>query len=92
MGAHVLHRGLDARRKRILFRSLRRGTKESDLVIGGFARTALAELDGAQLDALETLLDRPDPELLGWVIGLQPVPAEFDTDVMAMLKAYKGAL
>ena len=34
----------------------------------------------------------PDPELLGWVIGLRPVPPEFDTDVMAMLKAYKSAL
>ena len=83
---------LDARRKRILFRSLRRGTKESDLVIGGFAESSLPRLDAAQLDALEALLDRPDPELLGWVIGLYPVPAEFDTDVMAMLKAYKGAL
>ncbi|MDE0059244.1 MAG: succinate dehydrogenase assembly factor 2 [Defluviicoccus sp.] len=83
---------LDARRKRILFRSLRRGTKESDLVIGGFAESVLPRLDAAQLDALEALLERPDPELLGWVIGLRPVPAEFDTDVMTMLKAYKGAL
>ncbi len=87
-----MDRGLDARRKRILFRSLRRGTRESDLVIGGFARTTLKTLDGAQLDALEALLDRPDPELLGWVIGLHPVPLEFDTDVMAMLRAYKSAL
>ena len=87
-----MDRGLDARRKRLLFRSLRRGTKESDLVIGGFARSALEDLDEPQLGALEALLDRPDPELLGWVIGLRPVPPEFDTDVMAMLKAYKSAL
>ena len=86
-----MQQGLDARRKRILFRSLRRGTKESDLVIGGFARAALPDLDDGQLDTLETLLDRPDPELLGWAIGLHPVPAEFDTDVMAMLKAYRKA-
>ena len=87
-----MQQGLDARRKRILFRSLRRGTKESDLVIGGFARAALPNLDDVQLDTLESLLDRPDPELLGWVIGLHPVPAEFDTDVMAMLRAYRRAL
>ena len=87
-----MRHGLDDRRKRILFRSLRRGTKESDLVIGGFARVALPGLDDAQLDALEALLDRPDPELLGWVIGLRPVPAEFDTEVLAMLRAYKSAL
>lgn len=87
-----MQQGHDARRKRILFRSLRRGTRESDLVIGGFARSALKDLDGAQLDALEALLDRPDPEVLGWAIGLRPVPPEFDTDVMAMLRAYKSAL
>ena len=87
-----MQQGLDARRKRILFRSLRRGTKESDLVIGGFARSALKDLDGAQLDALEALLDRPDPEVLGWVIGLRPAPPEFDTDVMAMLRTYKSTL
>ncbi len=87
-----MQQGLDARRKRILFRSLRRGTKESDLVIGGFARSALKNLDGAQLDALEALLDRPDPEVLGWVIGLRPAPPEFDTDVMAMLRTYKSTL
>ena len=87
-----MQQGLEARRKRILFRSLRRGTKESDLVIGGFAKTAVNDLDGTQLDALEALLDRPDPEVLGWVIGLRPVPLEFDTDVMAMLRAYKSAL
>lgn len=87
-----MQHGLDARRKRILFRSLRRGTKESDLVIGGFAKSALEGMDGAQLDALEALLDRPDPEVLGWVIGLRSVPPEFDTEVMAMLRAYKSAL
>ena len=87
-----MQQGLDVRRKRILFRSLRRGTKESDLVIGGFAKAALPTLDDVQLDRLESLLDRPDPELLGWAMGLHPVPPEFDTDVMAMLKAYKRAL
>lgn len=87
-----MQQGLDARRKRILFRSLRRGTKESDLVIGGFARSVLTDMDRAQLDALEALLERPDPEVLGWVIGLRPVPPEFDTDVMAMLRAYRSTL
>lgn len=87
-----MQQGLDTRRKRILFRSLRRGTRETDLVIGGFAKSALKNLDKAQLDALEALLDRPDPDVLGWVTGLRPVPPEFDTDLLAMLKAYKSAL
>lgn len=82
----------DPRRKRLLFRSLRRGTKESDLVIGGFAKAHLEAMNEAQLERFEALLERSDPEVLGWVIGRQPVPAEFDTDVMAMLMAFKHAL
>ena len=81
----------DPRRKRLLFRSLRRGTKESDLVIGGFAKAHLEAMNEAQLERFEALLECSDPEVLGWVIGRQPVPAEFDTDVMAMLMAFKHA-
>ncbi len=83
---------LDTHRKRLLFRSLRRGTKESDLVIGGFAKTCIETMNEAQLGRFEALLERSDPEILAWVIGQKPVPAAFDTDVMAMLVAFKHAL
>lgn len=82
---------LDIRRKRLLFRSVRRGTKESDLVIGGFAMTHLESMDEAQLAHFEALLECSDPEILGWVIGQEQIPEDFDTDVMAMLMAYKYA-
>ena len=80
---------LDIRRKRLLFRSVRRGTKESDLVIGGCAKAYLGSMDEAQLTRFEALLECSDPEILGWVIGQRPVPPDFDTDVMAMLIAHK---
>jgi antitoxin CptB len=82
---------MDPRRKRLLFRSLRRGTKESDLVIGGFARAHLPELNDQQLDRFEALLDQNDPDVLGWVIGLEAPPPEFDTDVLGLIRAHKNA-
>ncbi len=81
----------DIRRKRLLFRSVRRGTKESDLVIGGFAKTHLESMDEAQPARFEALLECSDPEILGWVIGQEPIPEDFDMDVMAMLIAHKNA-
>lgn len=84
--------GLDPKRKRLLFRALRRGTRESDKVIGGFAETHLRNLDDNQLDRFAALLDRNDPEVLRWVMGLEPVPAEFDHDVMTLLKTFKSTL
>jgi antitoxin CptB len=81
--------GLDARRKRALFRSLRRGTKESDLVIGGFAKAHVARLSAEQLGRFEALLDCPDPDLLAWIVGRHKAPAERECDVLELMREYE---
>lgn len=88
----ILGDELSIKRKRLLFRAIRRGTRESDKVIGGFAVQYLDGLDDQQLDRFEALLERNDPEVLRWVIGLEPVPPEFDHDVMQLLKSFKSTL
>ncbi len=85
-------RGLEERRKRARFRSVRRGTKESDLVVGGFAADRLDALDSAQLARFEALLDCPDQDLLAWVVGLRPAPAEHDHDVLALMREYRSSI
>ncbi len=81
---------LDKVRKRLHFRSIRRGTKESDLVIGGFAEANLSQMNARQLDQFEALLERNDPEVLSWVVGLADPPAEFDTEVLHALRNFKN--
>jgi antitoxin CptB len=76
----------DARRRRVLFRSWRRGTQEVDLLLGAFADDFLAGFDGAQLDRFEALLDCPDVELLNWITGRCAPPQEHDHDVMRLLR------
>jgi len=76
-------------RRKLRFRSLRRGTKESDLVIGGFAEAHLRDLDEAQLADFEALLDENDQDVLSWVLDMKPPPAEFNTAVLEMLKDFK---
>ncbi len=84
--------GLDERRKRARFRSVRRGTKESDLVVGGFAMDRLDGLVEAQLARFEALLDVPDQDLLAWVVGLRAAPPEHDHDVLAMMREYRSSI
>jgi antitoxin CptB len=79
-------------RKRLLFQSTRRGTKESDMILGGFAGTHVAGMDGGQLDRYEALLAENDPDLLGWVMGTRTPPAEHDHDVLKLLIDYKNSL
>jgi antitoxin CptB len=80
---------LDERRKRAWFRAVRRGTKESDKVIGGFAERYLARLDDAQLARFEALLECPDQDLLAWVVGVERAPAAHDNDVLALMREYE---
>ena len=78
----------DFRRKRLLFRSWHRGTRESDLILGRFAEAHLARFDEAQLDRYEALLDCPDADLFDWIARRAALPAAYDTDVMRLLLAF----
>jgi antitoxin CptB len=75
------------RRKRLLFRAQRRGFKEVDLIFGAYADAALGGLDEAGLDQFEALLTAPDQEVYAWLRGAEAVPAAYDNDVFAGLKA-----
>ncbi|MBP6819708.1 succinate dehydrogenase assembly factor 2 [Ferrovibrio sp. MS7] len=80
---------IEIRRKRLIHRSLYTGMKETDLLLGGFARAHLPDFDATMLDQYEALLDtNEDPQIYAWAIGREPVPAEFDTPVMRLLKSY----
>lgn len=81
----------DIRRKRLMFRSWHRGTRESDLILGRFAEAHLAGFDAAQLDRWEALLECADADLFDWASGQAPPPAALDHDVMRLLLAFRCA-
>src|SRR5215469_8959854 len=82
----------EIRRKRLLFRSWHRGTREADLLLGSFAEKYLGGFDDARLDAYEALLDCPDADLFDWLTGRTPPPAEYDTEVTRLLLAFRPRL
>ena len=81
---------MDGRRRRLLFRCRHRGIREMDLVLGGFADSALAGLTDRELDELERWLKVPDQQIFAWVNGSEPAPAEFDTTLFKRLRAFHG--
>jgi antitoxin CptB len=78
----------DVRHRRLLFRCWRRGTQESDLVLGSFAEHSLKALDNDQLGRFEALLDCTDPDLFDWIFGVSDPPPEHDHDVMRLLRGF----
>lgn len=80
--------GLDARRKRLLYRSWRRGVREMDLIIGRFADVHIDTFDDATLDDFERLIEVPNAELYAWVTGDEHAPADYDSTVLRALIAF----
>ena len=81
---------MDDRRKRALFRATRRGFKEADILIGGFAAKELATMSDADLEVFEALLDQLDADLYAWAVGKTPTPAQFEGPVMERLKTFRA--
>jgi antitoxin CptB len=80
--------GLDARRRRMLFRSWHRGIKEMDLIMGRFSDAHIAELSDRELDDYERLMEMRDQEVLSWIDGTAAVPADHDTPLFRRLRDF----
>ena len=79
----------EAKRRRLLYRSRNRGTKETDLLLGRFASRHLEAFDDRQLARYEALLRESDPDILAWIAGREAPPPEHDNDVMKFLLEFK---
>ncbi|MGE0724878.1 MAG: succinate dehydrogenase assembly factor 2 [Alphaproteobacteria bacterium] len=77
------------RLKKLRFRSAHRGTKEIDLLLGGFAERHLDSLTADQVDRYEALIETQDPNLYDWIVGRAAPPPEHDTDVLAMIRSFR---
>jgi antitoxin CptB len=87
-GAAHSSEGLDARRRKLLFRAWHRGMRELDLIMGRFAESAIGQLTADELIDFEELMEVPDRELLAWVTGETDVRANFDTALFRRLRDF----
>ena len=78
----------DIRCRRLLFRCWHRGTQESDLILGKFAETHLADLDNTHLARFEALLDCTDADLFDWIIEGCAPPPQHDHDLMRLMRDF----
>jgi antitoxin CptB len=76
----------DHRLKRLRYRAWHRGTKEADMLIGGFFDRFADTWNEAEMNWYETLLEEQDVDIMAWAIGAQPVPAHFDGPMMRAMR------
>lgn len=76
----------DARRRRILFRATHRGTRETDILIGGFVLAGLYGFSPEELDQIEEVMELLDVDLAEWLTGRQPIPSASDSPMLRRIE------
>ncbi len=76
----------DARIKRLRFRSHHRGTKEADLMIGGFFEARHGDWTDAEIDWFEAFLEEQDVDIMAWAMGAADVPPQWQGPMIDDLK------
>jgi antitoxin CptB len=76
---------IEKKRKRLIYRSWHRGTREMDLIMGRFADHYAADFNSEELDQFEAILGIGDPDLYNFIIGKEEVPSNLLNSVMKKL-------
>ena len=77
----------DLRLKRLRYRAWHRGTREADLMVGGFFDAHHARWTEAELAWFEALIEEQDVDIMGWAIGSISCPERWEGDMMAAMRA-----
>ena len=73
---------LEIKRKRLLFRSKHRGTKEMDILLGSFYEENMHGFREEELAEIESILELPDDDLYAWSVERQTVPEGLASPVL----------
>ena len=76
-------------KKKIIYRSNYRGTKEMDKLLGAFTKKYINELNNNDLNDLEKLLDIDDTNLYNFFNGLTTDFEIIDNKINLMFKNFK---
>jgi antitoxin CptB len=72
----------ETRLKRLNFRSWHRGTREADMMIGGFFDVHSANWSDTEIDWYENFLEEQDVDIMAWALGTQAVPEKWAGPMM----------
>ena len=71
--------------KRLAWRAHHRGTREADLLVGGFFDAHHAAWDADDCAAFEAMLEEQDVDIMAWAHGTAEVPERFEGPMIAAL-------
>lgn len=80
--------GLSDEKKKLYWRSIKRGMKEMDLIFGTFARAYLRDMDEQETKEFKNILHCYDQDILEWITNKKPIPSEINCPMMQKIKNF----
>jgi antitoxin CptB len=72
----------DIRLKRLRFRAEHRGTREADMMVGGYFSANHASWNDSEIAWFETFLEEQDVDIMAWAFQVQAVPVQWQGPMM----------
>lgn len=72
----------EIRLKRLRFRADHRGTREADMMVGGFFDAHASRWNEEEIAWFESFLDEQDVDIIAWAMNVQPVPEQWQGKMM----------
>ena len=72
--------------KRLAWRAHHRGTREADMLIGGFFDAHSGSWSEADRALFGAMLDEQDVDIMAWAVGTTEPPARFEGPMIEALK------
>jgi antitoxin CptB len=76
----------DPRLKALDYRSHHRGTREADMMIGGFFDRYHGDWNAAEIAWFEALMDEEDVDIMAWAIGAAQPPGRVQGSMMEAMQ------
>jgi len=76
-------------KKKIIYRSSHRGTKEMDMLLGNFVKSNINLLNHEELIQLEVILSIEDEVLQKWLFSKSSLNPVLNSKVSEMIKKFK---
>lgn len=74
--------------KKMLYRSWHRGCKETDILLGDYAKEKIFSLSNTQLLMLDKLLQVDDFHLYNWITEKVDAPEEYENEILNDIKQF----
>ena len=76
-------------KNKLLYRSIHRGCKETDFLLGRYGSAKIADMNQEKVDLFDNLLNEDDMLIYDWILSKKDYPDEYNDIILDIQKFHK---